>query len=511
MRRRKHVVHNNAERYERIVQRGPAEAPEEEEMQVALASMLPEDEQRQLAQDPGTAQPQSIRGALLFPLHLGLRALWWTGNVVNSNVTLPIAQTVVSSVTPLGGSLLGWLGDLTPERARHLARIIGNATYNLIGLTQTKSGIRATASGGKALTSGARLMGSPKGRELITDAASSLIRTFEAMDTPEVHAAIRSAFGTAERGIALLSTPEATTFLDDAADFLSRSLEMLSAAETTDMIAEAVANLCAALKDEYDRSADQGADQGRLAGGASASPASPARAEAAPVADGPGAKDAPAAARGADAKEPAASEDRSPRQAFVDEDSRKLSLHDAVETSSSAMLRSSTATPSQRGAERSAAGAVGGFAGEGGAAGGKDPRSAAEAQIKDLRGKLEEMRTQMSVGEGGIARAEAEDKDGPAQGKGPGSEAGSAVERFRRHLEEIKRRRDAAVGKLPVTPVRLERADSDGGDGISAQAPPALEDSVKDFSALGAVAGLGAILWTVLGAYGFRALLAAHA
>jgi len=177
--------------------------------------------------------------------------------VVTAKVTAPVARQVAMAAMPITTafyqSLLHWLRNLTPERAKHLGRIVGNFVYNLCGLPNTEAGIRAVQGGTRTLQAGARLMGSPEGRNVIVEGASLLVHLAEALDTPETHAFIKKGTSMYTNLFRLLASSDGVYFAECAADLFRLNIEMANAPETVELVAEAVANLSAALKDEYER------------------------------------------------------------------------------------------------------------------------------------------------------------------------------------------------------------------------------------------------------------------
>ena len=120
-------------------------------------------------------------------------------------------------------------------------------------------------------------MGSPEGRNVIVEGASLLVHLAEALDTPETHAFIKKGTSMYTNLFKLLASSDGVYFAECAADLFRLNIEMVrtslrgsrvslisstfspyltpqaNAPETVELVAEAVANLNAALKDEYER------------------------------------------------------------------------------------------------------------------------------------------------------------------------------------------------------------------------------------------------------------------
>ena len=66
--------------------------------------------------------------------------------------------------------------NLTPQRARDLARIFGNATFNAVGLTQTPAGNKLRSAALRSVDSFASMISAPTGRQLVIDGAAGFVK-----------------------------------------------------------------------------------------------------------------------------------------------------------------------------------------------------------------------------------------------------------------------------------------------------------------------------------------------
>ncbi|CAM9375991.1 unnamed protein product, partial [Choristocarpus tenellus] len=148
-------------------------------------------------------------------------------------------------------SLFGTVKGLTPQRARDLARVVGNATFNAAGLTQTPSGRCFMTANGQATRSFASAVSSPAGRQFVLDYAAGFVKVAEALDTPEAKDAIQQGAVVVARLMDLLSSRHTKIFLQDLTNALCRAVELANSSEATVLIAELTANVVHALEMEH--------------------------------------------------------------------------------------------------------------------------------------------------------------------------------------------------------------------------------------------------------------------
>lgn len=190
-----------------------------------------------------------LLGWALSPLWMGIDALKWAGQTVNDQAV----AKVVRYASPMGvaNHLFDAVKNLTPQRARDLARIFGNATFNLVGLTQSKAGTKLRISSARSVDTFVSTVSAPAGRQLVIDAAATVVKVAAALDTPETKDAIQQLVVLTARFFDVLASTEAKAFLQCAADAASKACELAASPEATVMAAEFTANVVHALEMEH--------------------------------------------------------------------------------------------------------------------------------------------------------------------------------------------------------------------------------------------------------------------
>lgn len=147
----------------------------------------------------------------LTPVRSVIDAVKWAGASVNDVAVAPVMR--LASPSALAGSLLTTLKAYTPQRARDLARVVGNVLVNFAGLARTPAGLELLGSAGRAAGSLSKAVSSPAGRQFAVDYASGLVKMAEALNTPEVKAAIQQGAVVMARGMDLLADSRSKFFL----------------------------------------------------------------------------------------------------------------------------------------------------------------------------------------------------------------------------------------------------------------------------------------------------------
>eukprot|EP00953_Heterococcus_sp_UTEX-ZZ885_P036724 18900-Heterococcus_DN1.PRE.1 len=289
-------------------------------MNAALASILPENNRCRTASSPvppaassnGAAAVEAqkekkeggggLLGWALQPVWMGLDALKWAGQTVNDKAVAP----VVRYASPMGWAsyLFDAVKNLTPQRARDLARIFGNATFNAVGLTQTPAGGKLRSAALRSVDTFASMISAPTGRQLVIDGAAGFVKLAavvheqhrsqyrhsrsssgetettgtgalpliaEALDTPETKDALQQMAVLAARFFDLLASHESKAFLQTAADAACRCVELANSPEATIMAAEFTANVVHALEAEHAQHHHHSCDDMTAAAAAAAS------------------------------------------------------------------------------------------------------------------------------------------------------------------------------------------------------------------------------------------------
>lgn len=147
----------------------------------------------------------------LSPVRGVIGAVRWAGASVNDVAVAPVMR--LASPWGLAGTLLTTLKAYTPQRARDLARIVGNGLLNFAGLARTPAGSEVIRSAGHAAGSLSMAVSSPAGRQFAVDYATGFVRVTEALNTPEMKAAIQQGTVVIARGIDLLADRRSKIFL----------------------------------------------------------------------------------------------------------------------------------------------------------------------------------------------------------------------------------------------------------------------------------------------------------
>lgn len=140
----------------------------------------------------------------LWPLWSTIDALKWAGGTVNEVAVAPVIR--LASPWGLAGSMLTTVKAFTPQRARDLARVVGNGVLNFVGLARTPAGGALLQSSGKAAGSFRKAVSSPAARQLLVDSATGFVKLAEALDTPEAKNAIQQGAVVMARGMDALGS-----------------------------------------------------------------------------------------------------------------------------------------------------------------------------------------------------------------------------------------------------------------------------------------------------------------
>ncbi|CAM9468303.1 unnamed protein product, partial [Chrysoparadoxa australica] len=190
-----------------------------------------------------------VVGWALAPVWGVLDALKWAGQTVNDKAVRP----VVRSVSPAGwaGYLLNSLKNMTPQRARDLARIFGNATMNIIGLTKTEAGAEWRGAAVTAIDSFSGMISTKQGRDLVIDGATGLVKLADALNTPQTKDAVHQGALVLARVADLAASNESKAFMANCAQVLTTAFELANSPAATVMMAEITANVVHALEMEH--------------------------------------------------------------------------------------------------------------------------------------------------------------------------------------------------------------------------------------------------------------------
>ena len=147
----------------------------------------------------------------LWPVWGTIDALKWAGGTVNEVAVAP----VIRLASPLGliESTLTAVASLTPQRARDLARVVGNFGVNAAGLAQTTAGGALWRSWGQAVGSFSMAASSPAGRQFLVDSATGFVKLAEALDTPESKNCIQQWAVMGARGLDALASRHSKIFV----------------------------------------------------------------------------------------------------------------------------------------------------------------------------------------------------------------------------------------------------------------------------------------------------------
>ncbi|CAM9226172.1 unnamed protein product, partial [Ectocarpus fasciculatus] len=185
----------------------------------------------------------------LWPLWGTIDALKWAGGTVNEVAVAPVIR--MASPWGLAGSVLTTVKAFTPQRARDLARVVGNFGLNAAGLVQTPAGVELLRSSGRATGSLSTAVSSPAGRQFLLESATGLVKLAEALDTPEAKNFIQQGAVVAARGMDALASRHTKIFVKDLADVIVRLVELANSREATILAAEFTVNVEHALEMEH--------------------------------------------------------------------------------------------------------------------------------------------------------------------------------------------------------------------------------------------------------------------
>lgn len=161
--------------------------------------------------DGGAANGGGLLDWALWPLWGTIDALKWAGGTVNDVAVAPVMR--LANPWGLAGSILTTAKAFTPQRARDLARVVGNGALNAVGLVRSPAGGELLQSSGQAVESFSMAMSSPAGRQLLVDSATGFVKLAEALDTPEANNAIRQGAVVLARGMDALASRHSKIFM----------------------------------------------------------------------------------------------------------------------------------------------------------------------------------------------------------------------------------------------------------------------------------------------------------
>lgn len=147
----------------------------------------------------------------MWPLWTTIDALKWAGGTVNEVAVAPVIR--LASPWGLGGSILTTAKAITPQRARDLARVVGNGLLNAAGLARTPAGGAFLQTSGRAAGSLSMAVSSPAGRQFLVDSATGFVKLAEALDTPEAKNAIRQGAVVVARAMDALASRDSKIFV----------------------------------------------------------------------------------------------------------------------------------------------------------------------------------------------------------------------------------------------------------------------------------------------------------
>lgn len=147
----------------------------------------------------------------LLPLWVTIDALKWAGGTVNEVAVAPVVR--LASPWGLAGSMVATIKGFTPQRARDVARVVGNGVMNAAGLVRTPRGEVLLNTGGRAVRSLSVAVSSPAGRQLLVDSAMGFVKLAEALDTPEAKNAIQQGAVVVARAMDALASRHAKIFV----------------------------------------------------------------------------------------------------------------------------------------------------------------------------------------------------------------------------------------------------------------------------------------------------------
>mmetsp|Transcript_20832 Transcript_20832/g.30879 ORF Transcript_20832/g.30879 Transcript_20832/m.30879 type:complete len:433 (-) Transcript_20832:141-1439(-) len=200
----------------------------------------------------------------LSPVWMGLDALKWASQTVNDQAVAP----AIRYASPIGWAayFFNIIKDLTPQRARDLVRIFGNATVSFVDLLQIPDGEKFRNAFLKVIDTFITTLSSYKGRQLVIDGTATVVKIAEALDTPETKAAVQQGAVVMARFFDVLASEETKNFLQASADASCKLFELANSPEATVMIAEFTANVVHALEVEHEQHLSEQEEKNGLKG-----------------------------------------------------------------------------------------------------------------------------------------------------------------------------------------------------------------------------------------------------
>ncbi|CAM9117465.1 unnamed protein product, partial [Discosporangium mesarthrocarpum] len=186
---------------------------------------------------------------LLWPVWGTIDALKWAGQTVNERAVAP----VVRYARPMGwvDAFISTVKGLTPQRARDLARVVGNATFNAAGLTQSKAGMDLLLASRRVMGSFACAGSSPAARQAVLESGALFVKVAKVLAKPEAKDALQQGTLFLASILDVFASRHTKIFLQDAANVLCRAAELAHSPEATVMVAELTANIVHALEMEH--------------------------------------------------------------------------------------------------------------------------------------------------------------------------------------------------------------------------------------------------------------------
>lgn len=120
--------------------------------------------------------------------------------------------TLGSVANQLGGPfgwgefMFAWVSDITPPRLKRLATIFWDAGAHITKLAYTEGGNELGFAARNVIDGLVETVAAPKGRALVLESGMTFVKLAEAVDTPEMHAAITQGFKLGTRGLEVLAT-----------------------------------------------------------------------------------------------------------------------------------------------------------------------------------------------------------------------------------------------------------------------------------------------------------------
>lgn len=108
--------------------------------------------------------------------------------------------------------MFAWVHDITPPRLKRLATIFWDAGSHITKLAYTKSGNELGFAARNVIDGLVETVAAPKGRALVLESGMTFVKLAEAVDTPEMHAAITQGFKLGAKGLEVLATGKFVSF-----------------------------------------------------------------------------------------------------------------------------------------------------------------------------------------------------------------------------------------------------------------------------------------------------------